>query len=129
LLALSRPRKREGEAQQATKDRVAAMDALDEWMSDFVAIARIHWKRYRSFLRYLAFWNPPRTNPPLGLFKKGAKGRLCERSKAISSASMRLLHPAKKRGIRKDVCWFLGQPQGLLHLSVQSILEQKKPIF
>jgi len=98
LLALSRPRKREGEAQQATKDRVAAMDALDEWMSDFVAIARIHWKRYRSFLRYLAFWNPPRTNPPLGLF-------------------------------RKDVCWFFGQPQGLLHLSVQYILEQKEPVF
>ena len=30
-----------GEAQQATKIRDAALDALDDWMSDFIAIARI----------------------------------------------------------------------------------------
>ena len=30
-----------GEAQQATKIRDAALDGLDDWMSDFVAIARI----------------------------------------------------------------------------------------
>jgi len=30
-----------GEAQQATQTRDAAVDALDDWMSDFIAIARI----------------------------------------------------------------------------------------
>ena len=30
-----------GEAQQATKTRDAALDSLDDWMSDFIAIARI----------------------------------------------------------------------------------------
>ena len=29
---------------------------------------------------------------------------------AISSASMRLLHPAKKRGIRNDISAFFDQP-------------------
>ncbi len=46
------------------------MDALDEWMSDFVAIARIALEENRSFLRNLALWNPPGTNPPLA---EGAK--------------------------------------------------------
>ena len=29
------------EAQQATEHRDVAMDALDEWMSDFISIARV----------------------------------------------------------------------------------------
>ena len=58
MLALSRPRKREGEAQQATKDRVAAMDALDEWMSDFVAIARIALEEKPQFLEKLGILEP-----------------------------------------------------------------------
>ncbi|MBI3960741.1 MAG: hypothetical protein HY328_18170 [Chloroflexi bacterium] len=34
-------KKETGEAQQATQDRDAALEALDEWMGDFLAIARI----------------------------------------------------------------------------------------
>ena len=98
MLALSRPGKREGEAQQATKDRVAAMDALDEWMSDFVAIACIALEEIPQFLEKLGILEPSWNQPTLG-----------------DVSQRRLL--------------VLGQPQGLLHLPVQSTLEQKEPVF
>jgi len=39
--ANARQKKEKGEAQQATKSRDSAMDNLDDWISDFIAISRI----------------------------------------------------------------------------------------
>ena len=42
-----------GEAQQATKDRDAALDELNEWMADFIAIVRIALEGQPQYLEVL----------------------------------------------------------------------------
>jgi len=55
--------KEKGEAQQATLDRDAAFDKLDEWLGDFIAVARIALEAKPQFLEKLGVLklNQPRT--------------------------------------------------------------------
>jgi hypothetical protein len=50
--------KETGEAQQATKDRDAAFDAMEDWMGDFKVVARIALKDQPQFLEILGLKEP-----------------------------------------------------------------------
>lgn len=58
--------KEKGEAQQATLERAAAFDELDEWMGDYIAVARIALEAKPQFLEKLGVLklNQPRTTVP-----------------------------------------------------------------
>jgi len=51
--------KEKGEAQDATKQRDASLDALDRWMSDFKAIAQVALEENAQWLEKLGFGSVP----------------------------------------------------------------------
>ena len=51
-------KKKIGEAQQSTKARDVAIDKLDDWMSDFIAIARVALEEKPQFLEKLGIVEP-----------------------------------------------------------------------
>lgn len=61
--SLSAQLKESGEAQEATEKRDAAMDALDDWMSDYIAIARIALEERPQLLEKLGIIYSPEPSP------------------------------------------------------------------
>ncbi len=56
--ALNRQLQEKGEAQAATQERDEAFDALQEWMSDFIAVARIALEGQPQYLEVLGVVQP-----------------------------------------------------------------------